>query len=119
MGLIEAIVALGLIALAILGLSGLAVSMIHGNLSARMNDEATRLAQTKFELVRKAGYGATNEGTTTELIVNLDGVPMPAMYGRQTTVAAGALANIKTVTVVMSWPDYATRQTTFMSEIVQ
>ena len=117
MGLIEVIVSLGLMGLAIMGLNGLVISMMHGNLSARMNDEATRLAQAKFEQVRNAGYGLTALGSTSELVVNLGGAQ--TMYGRHTVVSAGALPNTKTVTVVMSWPDYTTRQARFMSEIVQ
>lgn len=117
-GLIELVVALGVLTFAILALISLAVSMIRGNLSARLNDEATLLAQEKFAAIRKAGYEQTPPGTTLEMILN--GYRAPAiLFARETKVSAGALPNTRTVSVTLAWTDGALRQTTFATEIAQ
>ncbi len=118
MGLIEVVVGLGLMVLAILGLNSLAISLIRGNLSARLTDEATRLAQSKIEEVRSAGYTAARVGTTTEAVLSAIGTP-GLTFGRTTTIAAGPLPGTRTVTITMSWYDEGLRQATFLSEIVQ
>lgn len=118
LGLIELMVALAIITIAILGMNSLALSMIRGNLSARLNDEATQLAREKFEIIHNAGYSATPAGTTTEMLLNLYKAPA-IFFTRQTTVAAGPLSNTRTVTVTMTWTDGAVRRTTFATEIAQ
>jgi prepilin-type N-terminal cleavage/methylation domain-containing protein len=117
-GLIELVVTVAIFTLAILGLNSLAVSMIRGNLSARLNDEATLLAQEKFAAIRNAGYANTPPGTTLEMIFN--GYHAPAVvFARETAVSAGLLPNVRSVSVTVGWTDGAVRRTTFATEIVQ
>lgn len=112
-------VAVAIIAIAIFGMSSLAMAMIRGNLSARLNDEATQLARAKFETIQHAGYSATPTGVTTEMLLDLHNKGSTIFFTRQTTVANGLLANTRTVTITLTWVDGAVRRTTFASEIAK
>jgi prepilin-type N-terminal cleavage/methylation domain-containing protein len=118
MTVIEIMVGLGLMAIAVMGLNSLAISAIRNNLTARLVDEATLLAQQKIEQVQRDGYAAAVPGTTTER--NLDAMGNAGGgYQRVTTIAAGILATTRNVTVTITWADYGLRQISFFTEIVQ
>jgi len=116
--LVEVLVGLAILTLGVIGLSSLAVSMIRGNVSVRCNDDATRLAQSKLEEVRNAGYDAASVVTTSEVILRLDG-ELALPFGRFTTVNQGPLPNTRNVTVMMTWYQDGPRQSVFSTEIVQ
>ena len=118
MGVIELMVGLGLMAVAVMGLNSLVVSAIRNNLSARLIDQATRLAQQKIEQVKYNGYAAAVTGTTVENTLN-DAGNNGGSFTRTTVIANGALANTRTVTVTISWTDYGMRQTSFSTQIAQ
>ncbi len=119
MGLVEVIVGIGMMALAIMGMNALAVTMIRGNLSAQLNDQATRLAQSKLEQVRQGGYAKATVGTATESVPAIKGKKTGVVFQRETKVADGALANVRTVTVTMRWWEHAARRIVLRTEIAQ
>jgi Tfp pilus assembly protein PilV len=119
MGIIEMIVGLALMTIAILGLSGLAVSATRANVSARSVDEATRLAQQKLEQVTANGYAAALVGTTVESNLNAAGTAGGG-YTRTTVIAQGPLSTTRTITVTLAWTDFkAARSAVFVTEILQ
>jgi Tfp pilus assembly protein PilV len=119
MGVVEMMVGLALMTIAILGLSGLAVSATRGNVSSRLLDQATRLAQQRIEAIRQNGYAAATPGTTVEGSLDAAG-NHGGSYTRTTVIAQGPLPATRTITVTLAWNDYgAARSTTFVTEIVQ
>lgn len=118
MGLIEVIVGIGLVALCIIGMNSLVVSMIRGNLSARLIDQASRLAAAKMNDLRKAGYDKMPVGTTTDVSWSAS-ANTGVIFVRTTTVASGVFSDLRTVTVTMSWNDRGARQSVFATEIAK
>jgi Tfp pilus assembly protein PilV len=118
MGVIEVMVGLGLMAVAVMGLNSLAISAVRNNLSSRLIDQATRLAQQKIEQIKRDGYAAAVTGTTVETKLNASGNPGGG-FQRTTVIAAGTLPNTLTVTVAIAWMDYGMRQTSFSTQITQ
>jgi len=118
MTVVEVMVGLGLMALAVMGLNSLAVSAIRNNLSARLVDNATLLAQQKIEQIKRNGYAGATPGTVVESSLDAAGNPSGG-YRRTTTIAAGALATTRTVTVTITYTDYGMRQVSFATELAQ
>lgn len=116
MGLIEVVVGIGLLATCIIGMNALVVTMIRGNLSAQLIDQATRLADAKIDAVQSAGFDNVPLGTTSENWWSVTGGTGVA-FERKTIVTAGPLANNRVVTVRMAWNDRGTRVETFATEI--
>jgi len=116
MGLIELVVGLGLIAICIMGLNALVVSMIRGNTSALLNDQATRLAVTKLEDLRSLGYDKVAVGKTLDTWWSASS-GAGTRFDRATVVSAGALPELRAVTVTMSWNDHGARTSAFSTEI--
>jgi Tfp pilus assembly protein PilV len=118
MGLVEVIVGLALLAVAVLGINSLAVAMIRGNLSARLNDEATRLAQAKIEQIKNEDFDAAVPGSTMETVMDAAG-GTGALFERETKIEPGVLPNTRGVTVTMTWSDQGERHSVFVTEIVK
>lgn len=119
LGVIELMVGLGLVAVAIMGLNCLVVSAIRSNLSARLIDQATRLAQQKIEQVKYGGYAAAVPGTVTETQLS-DAGNTGGGFQRKTVITdETGLAKTRKVSVTLTWTDYGTRQTSFSTEITQ
>jgi hypothetical protein len=118
MGLIELIVGLGLLAICIIGMNALVVSLIRGNLSAQLNDQATALGAAKIAELRSLGYDEIPLGTTTDKWWSA-ATGSSLVFVRQTTVRAAALPDLLAVTVTVSWFDHAPRQSAFTSEIAK
>jgi Tfp pilus assembly protein PilV len=118
MGLIEVIVGLGLLATCIIGMNSLVVSMIRGNLTAQLIDQATRLADARMAELRSAGYDNVPVGVTTDTWWSLTS-GAGVRFDRTTVVTAGLLANTRTVTVTMAWNDQVARVETFATEIAK
>jgi len=115
----EIMVGLGLIAVGIMGLNSLAISAIRNNLTARLIDQTTLLAQQKMEQIERNGFtAATTPGTTVESGLDISG-NKGGGFTRTTTIATGVFATIRNVTVTVAWPDYGVRQVSFAKEIVQ
>lgn len=118
MGLIEVVVGLGLLAVCIIGMNALVMSLIRGNLSARLTDQASRLAQTKLEELRSAGYDKAEVGSSTDLWWSAAAGGSIA-FQRTTTIATGTVPNTRAVTVTVAWTDRGRRSETFTSELAQ
>ncbi|MGH7786726.1 MAG: type IV pilus modification PilV family protein [Candidatus Binatia bacterium] len=118
MGLIEVIVGLGLLAVGIIGMNSLVVSMMRGNLSAQLTDQATRLASAKIAELRSVSYDKVAVGTTADKWWSA-ATGSSIVFERTTTVAAGTLAATRAITVTLRWYDRGMRTTTFASEIAQ
>jgi hypothetical protein len=116
MGLIEVVVGLGLVAICIIGMNALVITMIRGNLSAQLIDQATRLADARMDELESVGYDNVPVGTTSDTwwsMASGTGV----RFDRTTTVAAGPLTNTRTLTVTMRWADRGERVEAFSTEI--
>jgi Tfp pilus assembly protein PilV len=118
MGVIEVMVGLGLMAVAVMGLNTLAISAVRHNLSSRLIDQATRLAQQKVEQIERDGYAAAVTGTTVETKLDASG-NSGGSFQRTTVIADGTITNTRTVTVTVAWTDYKARKTTVATQIVQ
>lgn len=116
MGLIEVIVGIGLLAVCIIGMNALVMSLIRGNLSARLTDQASRLAQSRIQELRGAGYAAAKNGTSTDLWWSAAAGASTA-FRRTTTVAPGTIAATRAVTVSVDWTDRGARRVVFASEL--
>jgi hypothetical protein len=116
MGLIEVVVGVALLALCIIGMNALVVTMIRGNLSAQLIDQATRLADAKIDQLQSAGFDNVPLGTTTENWWSMTS-GIGVRFDCTTTVAAGPLANNRVVTVKMAWNDRGERGETFATEV--
>jgi Tfp pilus assembly protein PilV len=118
LGLIEVIVGLGLLAVCLLGMNSLVVSLIGGNLSARLTDQATRLAQTKLADLRSLPYDDVPVGSTTDYWWSA-AVDRSVAFQRVTTVQAGVLPDLRAVTVDVAWNDRGTHRVTLTSEMTR
>jgi Tfp pilus assembly protein PilV len=116
MGLIEVIIGLGLIAVCIIGMNALVMSLIRGNLSARLTDQASRLAQTKIQELRSAGYDKATVGSSSDVWWSAASGGSIA-FQRTTTIAAGMVPNTRVVTVTMAWTDRGARREVFTTEL--
>ena len=103
-------------AIRIIGMNALVVTMTRGNLSAQLNDQATRLAATKIEELQSAGYDQITVGTTSDKWWSAS-TGSSVLFTRTTAVTAGALPNLRAVTVTLSWNDRGLRQSVFSTEI--
>ena len=97
--LIEVLVAIVVLSVGLLGVAGLTVGIIKGNLYSKNVTSATVVGEQKIEAMQRVGY--TNANT----LVGTDTVSMAGTtYTRVTSVSnATPTANMKTVTVTVSW----------------
>src|SRR5262249_20292234 len=112
--LIEVLVAMVVLATGFLGIAGLTMGVIRGNLYSKNVTSATVVAEQMIEGVQRVGYAnaATLAGTDT---VSMGGTD----YTRVTTISnATPAANMKTVTVTVSWNSggYSVSLNTILSE---
>jgi len=109
--LIEIMVAIGIIAIALLGLVSVTVMVIKGNTFSKTMTTATTLANDKMEQLKKTGYAGLASGADTA----------QSLYIRTWTVAQDSpAAGMKTVVVTVQWTwDGAARNVTVRSLIAQ
>jgi prepilin-type N-terminal cleavage/methylation domain-containing protein len=97
--LIEVLVAMVVLATGLLGVAGLTMGVIKGNLYSRNLTAATMVAEQMIETVERVGYTSADTLAGTS-IVSMGGTT----YTRVTAVSSGSpAANMKTVTVNVSW----------------
>lgn len=117
---IEALLAMGTFAIAMLGISSLPVTALHANIHARKVTAATNLARDKVEELRSDDYanlasgsdpGPLNEGgeTTGDNVI----------FTRSWTVAAGPQTGTKEITVKTTWTDASTHVVTLQTVIAE
>lgn len=97
--LLEILIAITILVVGILGVAGLTIGIIKGNLASREVTTAVTLAQDKLEDIKRLGYNNA-AGGTEGYNSNAD---FPA-YKRVTTITANTpTTNMKKVTVTVSW----------------
>ena len=101
--LLEVAIAVLILTIGLLGISGLMISVIKTNKTSAEMSKATTLAQSKMEEIRRLGYlGAGQSGSiATEAYGTIPDYPA---FQRITSVSAVAgTPNIKSVAVTVSW----------------
>jgi len=108
--LIETFIAIVLLTVGLLGTAALTTGVVRGNLASRNMTSATAIAQSCFQENQRVGYsnagavpvGGSNSCVAGNATVTAGGVT----YTRNLTVV-GPVANIKTLTVTVSWSEAA------------
>lgn len=103
---LEALVAMGIFAVVMLGIGSLPVTAIHANLRARHVTAATNLARDKIEELRHAGYASLTTGSDTTLLTESgDAGGSAAYYSRSWDVSSGSAPGSKEIAVTVEWTD--------------
>ena len=102
----EIVVAMTILTVGLLGVGGLTIGTIRGNLASKNVTSATVIAQARLEDVQRAGYTNATSANFPAGPVNVS--MSGATYSRLTTINnnfAGSTptANVKTITVTVSW----------------
>lgn len=116
--LIEIMIAIFILTVALLGMAAVTVSVINGNAFSKEITTATTLAQDKMEEIKNLGYSGTpsSDTTTTEDYKSITDYPT---YKRDTEIdAASPGANMKTITVTVSWKRGSTTHNVILKTIV-
>ena len=97
--LIEVLVAIVVLSVGLLGVAGLTIGIIKGNLYSKNVTSATVVGEQKIEAIQRVGY------TNADTLAGSDTVSMGGTtYTRVTSVTdATPTANMKTVNVTVSW----------------
>jgi len=109
--LIETFIAIVLLTVGLLGTAALTTGVVRGNLASKNLTSATAIAQSCFQENRRVGYssagavpaGGSNSCVTGNATVTAGGVS----FTRNLAVDA-SVANVKTLTVTVSWSEGAT-----------
>lgn len=109
--LIETFIAIVLLTVGLLGTAALTTGVVRGNLASKNMTSATAIAQSCFQENRRVGYssagavpaGGSNSCVTGNATVAAGGVSFTRNLAIDTSVA-----NVKTLTVTVSWSEGAT-----------
>jgi prepilin-type N-terminal cleavage/methylation domain-containing protein len=97
--LIEVLVAIVVLSVGLLGVAGLTIGIIKGNLYSKSVTSATLVGEQKIEAIQRVGYTNANTLAGTDT-TSMGGTT----YTRVTSVTnATPTTNMKTVTVTVSW----------------
>ena len=99
--LVELVIAMGLFASGLLGLTLLTSGLMTYNLNARHHATALQLARNKIELLRQNDYSALASGM--ELKVDASDDNGGGVYSREVTVEENGEPVFKQVTVTVAW----------------
>ena len=116
--LVEVVIAMGLVFLALLALSGLAIVSMKGAATAKHLTTATVLAQEKLEDVKLTGYNP-DIVSRVEVDEPYESLPDFPLYKRVATIDPNnPTVGLQTVTVTVSWADdnHSVSMTTFLTE---
>ena len=103
--LVEVIIAMGLVFLALLALSGLAATSLKGVATGKHLTAATSLAQEKIEDFRRSGYNP-NIASKLEIHEPYESLPGFPLYQRESVVEPDSpMMGLQTVTVTVSWAE--------------
>lgn len=99
--LLEVMVALGVLAVGLLGMFEMANITIEGNSASKMRMTGVMLCQDKIEALRQAGYNPTLVSTTTTTEAAIPGFPS---YQRVTVMQVNTPGmGLQAVTSTVSW----------------
>jgi type IV pilus assembly protein PilV len=108
--LIELFIAIVLLTIGLLGTAALTTGVVRGNLSSKNTTTATAIAQTCFEENRRVGYssaGAVPSGGSNQCVSGAASVSLGGVIFTRTLTVDASVANIKTLTVLVSWSEGA------------
>jgi len=116
--LLETFVALVILGFSLAGLSMLMIGNFQTGREGRRFTAAGALAQQKIEDLRATGYAAAASSATTESLTETGAVSGVTIFSRSWTVANGATAGTKDVTVTLGWSDnFGSHQVQLQSKI--
>ncbi|HEU4340429.1 MAG TPA: prepilin-type N-terminal cleavage/methylation domain-containing protein [Candidatus Binatia bacterium] len=110
--LIEALIAVGIFAIAVLGLTMGATSVIRANQTSLVETTAANIAQDKLEeLKSKTSANIISGGPTVQTVNGLS-------FSTSWTVTSGSpISGMKRIVVTVSWTDYQNRTLTISSAV--
>lgn len=131
----EAMAAMAVFAIGMLGIDGLLIATINGDASARKMTTAVSIAEARMEKAKSVGFSALSDADS-ELCINAGGIedygtiktPLPvagncttvdgdaADFRRETVVVTNG--NLKTVTVTVRWQDRTRTRSVQLTSLV-
>jgi type IV pilus assembly protein PilV len=108
--LIEVFIAIFLLTVSLLGTAALTTGVIRGNKASRNMTTATALAESCLEENRRVGYssaGAVPAGGSNSCVSGTVTVSSGGVAFTRTLTIDSSVANIKTLTVAVSWSEGA------------
>jgi type IV pilus modification protein PilV len=93
--LIEVLVAMAVFAIGILAITGMQVTSIQGNQSARLRTEAISYASKHMDTLISNGYSAATDGSATEGLIDLEWEIFPN----------SPVNDAKTIVLTAEWDD--------------
>jgi type IV pilus assembly protein PilV len=108
--LIEVFIAIFLLTVSLLGTAALTTGVIRGNQASRNITTATALAESCLEENRRVGYssaGAVPAGGSNSCVSGTATVSSGGVAFTRTLTIDTSVANIKTLTVAVSWSEGA------------
>jgi prepilin-type N-terminal cleavage/methylation domain-containing protein len=108
--LIEVFIAIFLLTVSLLGTAALTTGVIRGNKASRNITTATALAESCLEENRRVGYssaGAVPAGGSNSCVSGTATVSSDGVAFTRTLTIDTSVANIKTLTVAVSWSEGA------------
>jgi prepilin-type N-terminal cleavage/methylation domain-containing protein len=108
--LIEVFIAIFLLTVSLLGTAALTTGVIRGNKASRNMTTATALAESCLEENRRVGYssaGAVPAGGSNSCVSGTATVSSSGVAFTRTLTIDSSVANIKTLTVAVSWSEGA------------
>jgi type IV pilus assembly protein PilV len=108
--LIEIFITIVLLTIGLLGTAALTTGVVRGNQASKNMTTATTIAQTCFEENRRVGYssaGAVPAGGSNSCVSGTGTVTSGGVSFTRTLTIDTSVANIKTLTVAVSWSEGA------------
>ncbi len=108
--LTEALAAMTVFSIGMLGIDGLLIATINGDASARKMTTAVSIAEARMEKAKSVGFSALfdSDGTDTELCIDVDGIEnygtikIPLWVAGNCTTVDGDAAGFRRETVVVT-----------------
>ena len=116
--LIEALAALGILAVVLMAFPALLGTALQTDRLAACLTVGTTLAQEKYEEIRNTPYNDVTTGADASSLT-MAGPTAGCTYQRSWTVAAGPTATTKQVTVTVQWQAGTTRRAVVTSIVTQ
>ena len=101
--MLEVLVAITILSIGILGVAGLTIGIIRGNLTSKHVTNATVVAQDRLEVIRRVGYTGAPGLAQAATDTSMGG----ATYSKTTTITGGPIANTRTISVQVTWDNNA------------
>ena len=116
--LVEILVAIFTLTVVLLGLAPMAINVIHYNKFTKSRTIGVGLARSKIDDLRRTALTTTLTDANDDLsgtIINQEGVA----FTRKVDIIDGAVGNLTTIEVSVTWTDYAEHTITQTTKIYQ